>query len=100
MATREWFETVGQDHLDRFTSLFERAIRLAEENGIDFRSIDVNDLFRVYRGEAIKLSDSEVIKARELYKRGTSIASLARRYGVDYATMSNIVTGKVRKDVV
>jgi len=88
---QEWFKTVGQMHLDRFMGMVETAIRIAQENRIDLRTIDVNDLFRVYRGDIPKLTESQEEEIRRLYNNGMRVMDLARRYGVDWAQIKRIV---------
>lgn len=95
----QWRETVGKEHLRSFFSLLHTAVLVAKENGIDKKTIDVDALMRLYRGDAPKLTDEQVKRARELHQNGISIAGLARRFGVSESTMYHIVKRKVRKDV-
>lgn len=74
---KEWFDTVGKQHLNEFELLLSRVHQKCKREGYNLQEKDITNAMRIYRGESIVISESEVEKINELRKAGLSLRQIA-----------------------
>lgn len=84
---KEWFDTVGQKHLEEFGRLLSRVDQTCKRQGHKLQEKDITNAIRIYRGENVLTSECEVEKILELRKNGLSMQQIANMLDIGFGAV-------------